>query len=341
MPRVLHLPGIVPFTHRPDRDTTRAQGTWGRAGLAAGAAAPGLRPVQARRRARRRRARRRSLPSSSLPASAGPPAARPSGRCSPAERVAGGRGCRRSSDGRAGAAGVSRGGAVQDPRRLRPGGHLRPNRGAAERRGGDSRHGGAARPRQRLGRRLRRLWHLSRLRRPLLPARDVPRRARAAAAEGVFGRSFVVDQAEPIPTRPVEGIVDPPLLWRYFVHLPRRGAPARCDAARRRPGGAHRDAHQHHGRRRLRGLVGQEHGRLQGGGVPGGDRRLLPPRGVSRSHLAGPQPLSHEHAWLVGRRSSVRAPRLGGGAQRRALQLRHQPSLPGAVRLSLRARHRH
>ncbi len=41
-------------------------------------------------------------------------------------------------------------------------------------------------------------------------------RARAAA-EGVIGASFVVDQAEPIPTRPVEGIVDPPLLWRYFV----------------------------------------------------------------------------------------------------------------------------
>jgi glutamate synthase domain-containing protein 1 len=38
-----------------------------------------------------------------------------------------------------------------------------------------------------------------------------------AEAEGVIGAAFVVDQAEPIPTRSVEGIVDPPLLWRYFA----------------------------------------------------------------------------------------------------------------------------
>ncbi len=35
--------------------------------------------------------------------------------------------------------------------------------------------------------------------------------------EDVLRASFILDQAEPIPTRPVEGIVDPPLLWRYFV----------------------------------------------------------------------------------------------------------------------------
>ena len=35
--------------------------------------------------------------------------------------------------------------------------------------------------------------------------------------EEVLRASFVLDQAEPIPTRPVEGIADPPLLWRYFV----------------------------------------------------------------------------------------------------------------------------
>ncbi len=38
-----------------------------------------------------------------------------------------------------------------------------------------------------------------------------------AAAEEVIDEAFVVDQAEPIPTRPVEGVTDPPLLWRYFV----------------------------------------------------------------------------------------------------------------------------
>ncbi|MFA4965093.1 MAG: glutamine amidotransferase family protein [Thermoleophilia bacterium] len=41
-------------------------------------------------------------------------------------------------------------------------------------------------------------------------------RARAEA-ECVIDTAFIVDQAEPIPTRPVEGIVDPPLLWRYFA----------------------------------------------------------------------------------------------------------------------------
>ena len=35
--------------------------------------------------------------------------------------------------------------------------------------------------------------------------------------EDVLRASFILDQAEPIPTRPAEGIVDPPLLWRYFV----------------------------------------------------------------------------------------------------------------------------
>ena len=28
---------------------------------------------------------------------------------------------------------------------------------------------------------------------------------------------FEVERAEPIPTRPVAGIDDPPLLWRYFL----------------------------------------------------------------------------------------------------------------------------
>jgi glutamate synthase domain-containing protein 1 len=41
--------------------------------------------------------------------------------------------------------------------------------------------------------------------------------AARAAAETVIHGAFIVDQAEPIPTRPVAGVIDPPLLWRYFV----------------------------------------------------------------------------------------------------------------------------
>jgi glutamate synthase domain-containing protein 1 len=41
--------------------------------------------------------------------------------------------------------------------------------------------------------------------------------AARADAEAVVRSAFRVDHAEPIPTRPVEGIVDPPLLWRYFA----------------------------------------------------------------------------------------------------------------------------
>ena len=36
-------------------------------------------------------------------------------------------------------------------------------------------------------------------------------------AEGVIERFFQVDLAEPMPTRPVKGISDAPLLWRYFL----------------------------------------------------------------------------------------------------------------------------
>src|SRR5665648_455149 len=35
--------------------------------------------------------------------------------------------------------------------------------------------------------------------------------------EAILDRSFVVDQAEPIPTRPFGGATDVPLLWRYFL----------------------------------------------------------------------------------------------------------------------------
>jgi len=36
-------------------------------------------------------------------------------------------------------------------------------------------------------------------------------------AEAVFDQYFVVDLAEPMPTRPTKGITDAPLLWRYFL----------------------------------------------------------------------------------------------------------------------------
>jgi glutamate synthase domain-containing protein 1 len=37
-------------------------------------------------------------------------------------------------------------------------------------------------------------------------------------AEEVFDRYFTVDLAEPLPTRAVAGITDPPILWRYFLN---------------------------------------------------------------------------------------------------------------------------
>ena len=36
-------------------------------------------------------------------------------------------------------------------------------------------------------------------------------------AETIFDQYFLVDLAEPMPTRPVKGITDAPLLWRYFL----------------------------------------------------------------------------------------------------------------------------
>ncbi len=38
-----------------------------------------------------------------------------------------------------------------------------------------------------------------------------------ADTEAACRALFVIDQAEPIPTSPVAGIIEPPLLWRYFV----------------------------------------------------------------------------------------------------------------------------
>ena len=38
------------------------------------------------------------------------------------------------------------------------------------------------------------------------------------AAEALIDEFFLVDLAEPMPTRPVKGITDAPLLWRYFLN---------------------------------------------------------------------------------------------------------------------------
>jgi len=38
-----------------------------------------------------------------------------------------------------------------------------------------------------------------------------------AAAEDILEAAFVIDRAEPMPTRPVRGITDAPILWRYFM----------------------------------------------------------------------------------------------------------------------------
>ena len=42
------------------------------------------------------------------------------------------------------------------------------------------------------------------------------------AAERLFSERFAVAAEEPIPTRPSEQILDPPLLWRYFLQPQRR-----------------------------------------------------------------------------------------------------------------------
>ena len=86
---------------------------------------------------------------------------------------------------------------------------------------------------------------------------------------------------------------------------------------------------------------GKNMGAFKGVGYPEEIGRLLPPRGVPGPHLDRPQPLPDEHPGLVGRRAPLRPARLGDRAQRRDLELRHQPALPRAVRLPVHARHRH
>ncbi len=73
---------------------------------------------------------------------------------------------------------ATRGVAVQDPRRLRPHGHLRRVGRPHERRERHQRDGRPARPRQRARRRLRRLRHLPGVPRPLLLPHDVSRHRR-------------------------------------------------------------------------------------------------------------------------------------------------------------------
>jgi len=50
-------------------------------------------------------------------------------------------------------------------------------------------------------------------------------------AEEILNRDFIVDLAEPMPTRPVRGFTDAPLLWRYFL----KPEPRRLDASELTP----------------------------------------------------------------------------------------------------------
>ncbi len=136
--------------------------------------------------------------------------------------------------------------------------------------------------------------------------------------EGILRGAFAGRPCRADPHAARAGHRRPAHLWRYFVmpdeaKLEAVGLPADDLVVR-----VVMDINAHRGRR-LRGLLRQEHGRLQGRGLPRGDRRLLPPRGVRGPHVARPQPLSHQHSGLVGRRAPVRPARLVGRAQRRDL----------------------
>jgi hypothetical protein len=74
--------------------------------------------------------------------------------------------------------------------------------------------------------------------------------------------------------------------------------------------------------RRLRDVLREEHGGVQGRGVPRGDRGVFPHRQDAGVGLDRAQPFPHQHAELVGGRPPLLAPRVVGGAQRRDHLLR-------------------
>ncbi len=185
------------------------------------------------------------------------------------------------------AAGLPRRGAVQDPRRLRPHGHLRRVGRAHDRRGRDPRHGrrsataatasAAASP--------------ATASTPTSPTttlpHDVPRRAGAPR-----GREAVIKQAlhhrrgrAHAHRRHVDGIVDPPLLWRYFL-MPRpaqgrghRPAPSTTIVVRTVMGiNAGVDG-------AFVASSGKNMGAFKGVGYPEEIGRVLPPRGVRGPHV--------------------------------------------------------
>ena len=135
----------------------------------------------------------------------------------------------------------------------------------------------------------------------------------------------VVVMDEPIPTKPIRGIEDEPILWRYFLDIAEERL-AETQLSRRGLRGPRGHGHQHPRRRGVRRLLGQEHGRVQGRGLPRGDRGVLPHRRVPGLDLDRPRPLPHQHPGLVGRGASLRPARLLHRAQRRDQLLRHQPS---------------
>ena len=208
------------------------------------------------------------------------------------------------------------------------------------------RHRQYARPQQRAGRRLRRL-------RPLPAVADHyafqmmynDDGAGQKDAEAVPDTTtFTMAHAESHPHRALRGrSEDAPLLWRYFVQPSDKSLPAsEIEDATTTSWSQRGDAHQH---RRIDGAFvfssGKNMGVFKGVGFPEDIAdffRLDEYEGyIWTAHGRFP---TNTQA-LVGRRPPLQHPRLDRGAQRRDLLLRHQPPLPGDVRLPLHHAHRH
>ena len=151
---------------------------------------------------------------------------------------------------------------------------------------GPAQHGLHARPGQRPGRRVRRLRHLPRAAAPVLLPSALQRR-RGQGRHRVLSQEALPGghgRAHPHQAHPRHrGRAHPVAL------LPghRRGAAARDPAERRGLRGPRGHGHQHLHRRRLRRLLGQEHGRVQGRRA---SRRRSGSSSASTSTRAGPGP---------------------------------------------------
>ena len=195
---------------------------------------------------------------------------------------------------------------------------------------GDCRvHRTDARPFQRPGRRLCRLRHLSRSIR--IFTRSIffmTIRSAKAACEAFLERHFRHRQPLQNPrAKDARRLPDAPLIWRYFVAASAHHAGGQ-PAGREGICGALRDPHQYaRSTARMSFPAAKTWGYSKRVGYPGGCRPILPAGGIRGLLLDGPWPLSHQHAGLVGRRASLCAAGLFGGAQRGDLLLRRQPPL--------------